>query len=228
MDIFKLLLDLVKGGIKKRWIVLLLFIVTLWFVGSKGKFSSYGGEPNWSEVKDEKSIRIESDISLKGGELTISPQIVVKYNEVIFMIINVRGVYCSNTVQLENKETKSFFCLKYSSDAREKLKDFQEIIYKMIIEEGERLAIQQVSSCDCEFEWVADVSYQNLKRNRARTRQLLYSSGMIERICDEERSYRNSQLYVNINNSGVKEDIEQNEEITNNIREILKEIKTEV
>ena len=203
-------------------------VLALLFIGSGGRFDSYGGEPNWSEDRGKKGIRIESDISLKGGELTICPQIVVKYNEVIFMIINIKGVYCANTVQLEKKKGKSFFRWEYSSNAKEKLENFQNIIYKMIEEEGERLALQQISSCQCELEWVAKVDYQNLKRDKGRTRLLLYSSGMVERISNKEMSYRNSQYWVNIKHFGENEDIEQNREIIDWICKCLEEIKAEV
>lgn len=227
-DFFKFIYEVFKNlGTKKRWLVLILLVFALVFAGSGGRYVNYGGEPNWREDEDQKGIRIESDISLKGGEIKICPQIVVKCNEIIFLIINVKGVYSANTVQLQNKEGKSFFQCEYSSDSKKKLENFQNLIYKMIKEEGERLSIQQVSSCECELEWVAEVSYQNLKRNRGRTRWLLYSSGMIKSISDQEMSYRDSKYYVDLKEFEENEDVEQNRKIIDWICERLKEIKKE-
>lgn len=205
--------------------VFILLMVALGFMGSGGRYVAFGGEPNWSKTENEKSMRIESDIPLKGGETRICSQVVLKYNGIIFMIINVRGVYCENKVQLINEKEKSYFQWMYSSDAKKRLENFRSTVYKMMKEEGEQLAIQQVQFCECQLEWIAKVDYQNLKRNKGRKRQLLYSSGMVARIPVKEVQYRDSEYWVNIKDFGKNEDIEHNRELTGWIRESLKNTK---
>ena len=96
--------------------------------------------PEWYYAYDREAEKVifETDTELKSGEITVRTQLEFKYENKVFFILEIQGLYNKNQVNLSNvenyyadsndKEQKSRFYLTVEKQQRDKLDAIEAII----------------------------------------------------------------------------------------------------
>lgn len=172
-------------------------------------------EPVWNYSVEQGYDIIEADIELKTGNIVVTPQILVKYDDKVVFMIDVLMYYELNQAHLsENADGKvQRFRLEVEDIQREKISNLFEDIKTIIIEKvssedsnkGTRLEFCEVK--------IAEINSQNLKADKTRQQYMFISDFAEFDIGAWEAQNRRTIYHINLENYESEGNIYENEEI---------------
>lgn len=154
------------GTILKRLLVfgvIISIMFILWLcLGKENYWQDHYQPPFFSFSKESEADCIKADISLRQGNIIVTPVLAVCYNGEIIQTIMVSNYYNNNeAVLINNKEGESYFRLEVDELQRQKIEDVSKVIKELLNE-------RKQEKFDVEIVYLADIMYQNKESDKSR------------------------------------------------------------
>lgn len=232
LEFFRSLLEKLP---KKRAAVFILLIViglAIYFVPQSEYYQERFYEVNWEIKEIDNSEQFISDYELKAGSIVVRPQVVVEYENLPVIYLNITGFYESDGVEIERKKIgdkeKDVFELKIAEGRKENLENLKDVFLEAVrLELGESYE-ESFSKLKIYDARVAEIYYQNKRGHKRKRRYLLKVPGEIRLITKEELGERVSDNYFSMIHYSESISGYTNSELNGSIKECVKQIRIAV
>lgn len=174
LDIFKRLLVV---------LLIIIFVIIAWILlGKENYWKEHYQKPLFSFCEESNQDYIKSNISLREGNVIVTPLLSVRYNGKIIRTIKLSNYYNNNeAVLISDKEGESYFLLEVDELHRKKLMSVSTDIKEMLQERSQEIF-------DVEVVYLADIMYQNKESDKSHKDIYWYlSSKETKRITELEK-----------------------------------------
>ena len=205
----------------------ILFVIIMLYVLKLKETNDFLHGPEWICEKNIQSEEViyKTDTKLKGGEMKISFRLEISYEDVIFYILEIQGLYDINQVSLCQDETEGArFCLIFDNQQKEKLEKFEEQL-RCFLEEN----LEKNEKCNFDSEklvivqcQVAEIYYQFLNINRNDQMYVFFSDTEIRTITKKEFLMRCPHNSINIDEINLDESFYTNKKVMGIIADCIK------
>lgn len=189
----------------------------------------YGPEWDYYFNKETEMVVFSTDSVLKSGIITVRLQLEFKYDDVVFYILEIQGLYDINQSVLSsveakdtdnNKQQESKFYMTIEKQQRDNLDIFETSLGEIL---EENLKDKYTNNFSVEMleineRQIAEINYQNLDMNRSKTMYVSVSKEGISTITKKEVDMRRPHTSINIDKLDVNGSFYSN----NDIAEIIK------